>query len=73
MILIRALLSWLPKSWGFPKPILRIFEIATDPVVVPIRKLIFKWKVVQAFPIDVTYIVAYLIISVIKNYLGTLL
>ena len=64
LILIRALISWVsPDPFN---PIVQFLEKATEPVLYPIRKIMpFTFR----FGIDLSPIIAFLIIMFLKSFL----
>ena len=61
LIIIRALISWVsPDPYN---PIVQFLYRATDPILNPIRRLM------PAMPIDISPIIAYFIISILKSFL----
>lgn len=59
----RAVLSWFPMSPGSAlAPIARILVDATEPVLAPLRRLI-----PQAGVIDLSFLVAFFGLSIIRN------
>ena len=63
LIIVRALLSWIP-SIDYGHPVIRAIVRLTDPVMLPIRRLIPPLG-----GIDVTPIVALLLIQLARNLL----
>jgi len=72
IILIRAVLTYLNMDESKIGVIYKILAVVTEPVVGPVRTLLYKSQVVKAFPMDMTFIVVYILISVIRTYLITL-
>ena len=61
LIIIRALISWVsPDPYN---PIVQFLSRATDPILNPIRRLM------PAMPIDISPIIAYFVISIVKSFL----
>ncbi|MCD6323472.1 MAG: YggT family protein [Clostridiales bacterium] len=63
LLLARIILSWIPqvkqsKFYGF------IFQV-TEPLLVPVRKLISKTKA-ALWPIDVSVIIIFILIGIIQ-------
>ena len=65
--LVRAILSWFPISEE--NVILRFSVMVTEPVILPIRALFQKMGWFQNMPIDISFLVAYLLLSVISGAL----
>lgn len=61
LIIVRALISWVnPDPYN---PIVQFLTRATDPVLSPIRRFM------PALPIDISPIIAYFLIIVVKSFL----
>ena len=61
-MMARAIISWFPIE---PNKFIRFLEIFTEPVVYPIRKLFEKLNWFQNTPLDVSFMVAYLLLWVL--------
>lgn len=61
LIIIRALISWVnPDPYN---PVVQFLHRATDPILNPIRRIL------PAMPIDISPIIAYFLIIVLKSFL----
>ncbi len=58
---LRAILSWFPLDNKFT----HFLNVVTEPVVYPIRKLFYKMNWFTGLPIDMSFMVAFLLISVL--------
>lgn len=67
-MLIRAILSWLPIKDD--NPILLFVNMVTEPIVAPIRALFVKLNWFQNIPIDASFFVAYLLLTVVSAVVG---
>ena len=67
-MLIRAILSWFPIKDD--NPILLFVTMITEPVVAPIRALLEKLGWFRNIPIDISFIVAYILLSIVSTALG---
>ena len=67
-MLVRAVLSFLPIRDDHP--VLSFVEMVTEPVVAPIRALFDRFDWFQNSVLDVPYIVAFLLISLLSGILG---
>ena len=65
--LVRAILSWFPIQDD--NPILRFTVMVTEPVIIPVRAFFEKMGWFQNMPIDISFLVAYLLLSVISGLL----
>ncbi len=62
-MLLRAVLSWLPIHDD--NPILGFVHMVTEPIVAPIRALFDRMGWFRNMPIDIPFLVAYLILSML--------
>jgi YggT family protein len=61
LIIIRALISWVnPDPYN---PIVQFLTRATDPILNPIR------RIMPVMPIDISPIIAYFLIGLVKSFL----
>ena len=61
-MLIRAIMSWFPmESNAFENFLYTI----TEPIILPVRKLFERFNWFQGLPIDVSFFVTYLLLSVL--------
>ena len=65
--LIRALLSWFPIS--DENPILLFVTMVTEPIVGPVRARINRMGWFQNIPIDISFIIAYLLLFLVDGVL----
>ncbi len=68
-MLVRAVLSWFPIDGN--KFTEFLFAI-TEPFIHPIRVLFVKMNWFQGFPIDISFLVAYLLITIALTILSSL-
>ena len=64
MLVARAILSWFPMLGG---TFMDMLCMLTEPILSPIRKLLWKIPALQSFPIDMSVLVAFLLIDVIRT------
>ena len=71
LIVVRAVLSWIPfeQENALENIIIRI----TEPVEAPVRAVLERISLFQSLPIDLSGIIAYVILSFIKSFLGLLI
>lgn len=67
LLFIRAILSWFPISRD--NAVSRFLESATEPVLLPVRKLLYRIPALQNFPLDLSYIVVFLLIQLLSGIL----
>lgn len=65
---IRAILSWFPVSDD--NPILLFVTMVTEPIIAPIRALFDHFGWFRNIPIDVSFFVAYILLSVVSTVIG---
>lgn len=69
-MLLRAILSWLPIKED--NPFLLFIHMVTEPIVIPVRALFEKMGWFKNSPIDISFFVAYLLLSVLGTVLVVL-
>lgn len=70
LIVIRALISWLPLPEG--SKFVSFLNIMTEPVMAPIRSLLWKIRFINELPIDFSPLIAILLLYFIKDILNIL-
>lgn len=70
-MLVRAVLSWFPVRDD--NPILRFVEMVTEPLIAPIRALFDRMGWFRNFPLDMSFFVAFLLLSATNATLGAVL
>ena len=70
LIVIRSLLSWLPL--GENNIIISFLNTVTEPVISPIRKLLFKLEFTRELPVDFSPMVAIILLCLISNLISQL-
>ena len=66
-MLVRAVLSWFPGGDG--NIISDIAYAITEPVIIPVRAFLERFESVKNFPIDMSFFVTFMIISLISSLL----
>jgi uncharacterized protein YggT (Ycf19 family) len=61
-MLIRAIMSWFPGDSN--KLEIFLYSI-TEPLILPVRKLFERFNWFQGLPIDVSFFVTYLLLSIV--------
>ena len=59
---VRAILSWFPME---PNKFTDFLFGVTEPVIYPVRRLMEKMNWLQGLPIDMSFMITYLLLSVI--------
>ncbi len=60
-MVIRAIFSWLPIE---PNGFIDFLYAVTEPFIAPIRALFVKMNWFQQLPIDISFLVSYILISI---------
>ena len=67
-MLIRAVLSWFPLDDD--NKFLIFIESITEPVIFPIRALLDGLGLFANFPLDMSFLFAYILLSIVSGLLG---
>lgn len=62
-MLLRAIISWLP--FDDSSPLFRFVYLITEPVIMPVRNLMDKLGLFSDLPIDLSFLVTYMLLSFI--------
>lgn len=65
-MLVRAILSWFPIDNRF----VDFIYFVTEPFVAPFRMLFEKLGWFQGLPVDISFVVSYLVITVVLIFMG---
>lgn len=68
LMTIRAILSWLP---GIDNAFTNFVFTVTEFVIAPVRALLEKFDVMQGLPIDISFMITYMLILFIQMLLPT--
>ena len=66
-MLVRAVTSWFPG--GDESAIGLVAYTITEPVVLPVRRVLERFESVKNFPIDMSFFVAFLLVSMLATVL----
>ena len=66
-MLVRAIMSWFP---GDSNKFEDFLYAITEPLILPIRKLFERFNWFQGLPIDVSFFVTYLLLSIVLVFLA---
>lgn len=69
LMLVRAIMSWLP--FDDSSPLLRFVYCVTEPVILPVRNLLDKIGFLSDLPIDISFLVTYMILTFVLYLLPT--
>ena len=61
IMLLRAIMSWLP--FDDSSPLFRFAYIVTEPVILPVRNIMEKIGFLSGLPIDLSFLVTYMLLS----------
>lgn len=61
VMLVRAIMSWLP--FDDSSPLFRFVYCVTEPVIIPVRNLMEKIGFLSGLPIDLSFLVTYMLLS----------
>lgn len=64
---LRAILSWF--IMGDQNPIMAALTMVTEPFIAPVRALLSRSRFLSEIPIDLSFLVVFLAISVLKSAL----
>ena len=67
LLFVRAILSWFPINRS--GALNQFLEYTTEPVLTPIRSLLYRSSTLRNFPIDFSYIAAFLLIQILNSLL----
>ena len=68
--LLRAIFSWIPmEENAFTTVLHRI----TEPIIYPFRRLLSRLNLFQGFPLDMSFLFAIIVISLVRMGLSSLL
>ena len=68
VLLARAVLSWFPYSHDSPlNPVRRVIFTLTEPVLAPFRRIIPPVGM-----LDLSFLVAFIVVEIVVNFLGRL-
>ncbi len=67
LMFIRAIMSWLPIDDD--SKILWFVNAVTEPVIYPVRAVLSNFKALEEFPIDISFLVSFILLSIIQTVL----
>lgn len=65
-MLVRAVMSWFPMGENL---ISNVVYTITEPVIIPVRRILDRFESVKNFPIDMAFFITFMIISIISTVL----
>ena len=69
LMMFRAVLSWLPVDED--SNISNFLFAMTEPVIYPVRMLLDRFEGLDEFPIDLSFIISFMILSLVQMLLPT--
>ena len=69
LLLARAILSWFPPS-GRPGPVRTFIVTVTEFAIAPVRSVLDRFEFARRSPIDLSFLVTYLLISALTTFLS---
>ena len=67
LMFLRALSSWIISDDD--SPCVEFLYSVTEPLIVPVRALLDRFEALRDFPIDISFIVTFILLSVIRMLL----
>ncbi|CDZ24700.1 putative membrane protein [[Clostridium] cellulosi] len=71
LIVLRALVSWFPVSQS--GKFISFLDTMTEPVVSPVRSLLYKFKFTRELPVDFSPVIAIFLLFAIRDFLNLVL
>lgn len=63
---LRALLSWFLDNDNF---ILNFLSNITEPIITPVRRLLQHFRLLSGYPIDLSFLITFVILIIIRTIL----
>lgn len=70
-LFLRAILSWFMREWD--NKFMQALCTLTEPVLMPMRKLLSRFEFVRSFPIDLSFIATWLALDIIQVVLSSII
>ena len=67
LMMLRAIMSWLPMDED--SKFANFIYMVTEPVIVPVRMLLDKLEWTHELPIDISFLAAFMLLSIIQMLL----
>ena len=68
LMMLRAVISWLPVDED--SNVVNFLYAMTEPVIMPVRMLLERFEALNELPIDISFIVAFMILSIVQMLLS---
>lgn len=63
---LRAILSWFVMD---DNPVVAVLTVLTEPIIVPVRLFLQRFRFVRECPIDLSFLAAFLLLSAVQSAL----
>ncbi len=67
MLFFRAILSWIPQMRD--GKLAQVLYQMTEPLLLPFRSLLSRIPAMRTFPVDISFLLAYICLIVIERFL----
>ena len=67
LLIFRAILSWVPMFTGRTGRVYEVLAVLTEPLLSPVRRLLWRIPALQGMPIDLSFIAAYILLEVLSR------
>ncbi|MDD6799125.1 MAG: YggT family protein [Firmicutes bacterium] len=67
LMLVRAIMSWIMPDED--NALFNFVYMTTEPVIVPVRFLLDRFEFIRRLPIDISFLVTYILLSVVQSLL----
>lgn len=67
LMLVRAVISWFPADGD--SPIVNFVYAMTEPVIIPVRIVLERSETVRSMPIDLSFFIALVLLSLVQMML----
>ena len=64
LMLVRAVISWFPVDEESPAA--NFVYVMTEPIILPVRMVVERSETVRSMPIDISFFIALLLLSVVQ-------
>lgn len=64
LMMLRAVISWLPVDED--SNVVNFLYAMTEPLIVPIRSLLSRFEALDDLPIDISFFIAFMLLSIVR-------
>ncbi|MHC1694462.1 MAG: YggT family protein [Eubacteriales bacterium] len=68
LMFARAIISWFPMEEE--NKITSFLYASTEPIIVPVRNILSRFSFFNSMPIDMSFLVAFILIGLVQNLLS---